>query len=220
MSQAERPATNLPEATRRLHRALIQAFIDHGAAPPAAHLAEAAGIPVADFPTHLRTLVAADFLALNAADEISCLYPFSATPTPHSVAIDGQPRYAMCAIDALGIPAMLGQELGIEGRCAVCNAPIALSVRPGTIMAADPPETLVVARRDVDEPAFAACCPFTVFVCGQDHAEQFMRRIAGSHTLTLPEALTHAEEIFGALLAESLPATRPRGKNWDASRDA
>jgi hypothetical protein len=70
------------------------------------------------------------------------------------------------------------------------------------------------------EPAFAACCPYTVFVCGQDHAEQFARRIAGTYGLTLAEALRHGEEIFGELLAEYLPANRARGKRWGSARDA
>jgi hypothetical protein len=222
MSAADRHVERLPEAARRLHRALIQAFIDQGAVQPAAQLAGEAGIAVADLPAHVRELAAADYLALNATGDISCLYPFSARPTPHVVLINGQPRFAMCAIDALGIPAMLNQSqtLAVAGKCAVCGAPIALTVRPGAIEAVSPPTALVVARRDEDEPAFAACCPFTVFACGQDHAEQFTRQIAGTHVLTLPEALTHAEKIFADLLAEDLPAHRPRGERWEASRDA
>ena len=78
---------------------------------------------------------------------------------------------------------------------------------------------MVVARRDEAEPAFAACCPFTVFMCGPEHADQFMRRITGIHVLTLAEALTHAEEIFGGLRADTLPATRPRGKQWGRSHN-
>ncbi len=37
---------------------------------------------------------------------VSVAYPFSGFPTPHMVTLDGGVRvYAMCAIDALGIPA-------------------------------------------------------------------------------------------------------------------
>jgi hypothetical protein len=126
----------------------------------------------------------------------------------------------MCAIDALGMPAMLDRELDIAGRCAVCDAPIAARVRPGAIVTVNPAEVMVVARSDETEPAFAACCPFTVFVCGRPHAEQFIRRIAGMHALTLSEALTHGEHIFASLLAEVLPATRPRSKGLAGARDA
>lgn len=208
-----------PEATR-LHRSLIGAMIATGSVPSTPELADRLETTEDAIRSELATLADADYLALDATGHVSCPYPFSVTPTSHVIVINGQPRSAMCSIDALGIPAMLGQELDIAGRCAVCDRPITLRVGPGTIVAATPPETMVVARRDEAEPAFAACCPFTVFVCGQEHAEQFGRRIAGTHTLPLTEALTHAEEIFGSLLAEEIPASRPRGRRWGQSRDA
>lgn len=210
----------LEDRHRRVHRALIEAVIMTGIVPSVPELTDRLGTSTVAIQESLSELEAADYLALDAGGRVSCLYPLSATPTSHVVVIDGQPRYAMCAIDALGIPAMLGQELDIAGRCSVCRTPIALRVGPGRIVSATPSEAMVVARRDETEPAFAACCPFTVFVCGQQHAEQFVSGIAGTHALTLPEALIQAETIFADLLAEDLPARRPRGKNWEAPRDA
>jgi hypothetical protein len=207
-------AALLAENKRHLHRSLIAAVLETGSVPPARELADRFEMSEEAVHAGLNGLAAADYLAFDGSDQVSCLYPFSTTPTSHIVVIDGQPRYAMCAIDALGIPAMLGQELDVAGACAVCNQPIALRVAPGAVVSAEPATALVVARRDEAEPAFAACCPFTVFVCGQEHAEQFMRRIAGTHTLPLAEALTHAEKIFAGLLAQELPSTRPRGKHW------
>lgn len=210
---------SLAPAHRHVHRALIEAVLATGSIPAVeeltAHL-EMSGDTIREI---LSVLRAADYLALGTRGEVSCPYPFSATPTPHVVLIDGQPRYAMCAIDALGIPAMLGQELGVVGAYAVCNAPIALQIAPGEVMSAEPTTAMVVARRDESKPAFAACCPFTVFVCDQPHAEQFMRRIPGTHALPLAEALTEAEKIFADLLAEDLPEHRPRGKRWEAASD-
>jgi len=168
----------------------------------------------------LAALAETDYLAVDATGHVSCLYPFSTTPTSHVIVINGQPQYAMCSIDALGMPAMLGQALDIAAGCAVCDRPITFRVAPGTIVAATPSEAMVVAHPDEAEPAFATRCPFTVFVCGQGHADQFMRRIAGTQGLPLTEALRHAEEIFGSLLTEVIPASRPRGRRWGQSRDA
>lgn len=209
----------VPEA-RRLHRSLVEAVIATGSVPSTPELADRLETTEAAIRSELATLAAADYLALDGDGQVSCLYPFSTTPTSHVIVINGQQRSAMCSIDALGIPAMLGQELDIAGRCAVCDRPIALRVGPGTIVSVTPPEAMVVARRDEAEPAFAACCPFTVFVCSQEHAEQFIRRIPGATTLPLPDALQHAEAIFGALRAKTLPATRPRGKGWAPASDA
>jgi hypothetical protein len=214
------PHTALAPEARRLHRSLIEAVIATGSVPSTPELADRLETAEDAIRSELATLAEADYLALDGDGQVSCLYPFSTTPTSHVVFIDGQPRSAMCSIDALGIPAMLGQELDITGGCAVCHRPITLRIAPGTIVSVTPPEAMVVARRDEAEPAFAACCPFTVFVCGPEHAEQFTRRIAGTQTLPLTEALTLAEEIFGGLLAAVIPATRPRGKRWEPSRDA
>ncbi len=213
------PARPLAQDARRLHRMLIDAVIATGSVPPVLEAANRLDMPEDAIRSRLAVLAAADYLALDARGEVSCLYPFSATPTSHTVFIDGQRRAAMCAIDALGVPAMLERELGIEGRCAVCDMPVALRVRPGAIVAATPPTTTVVARRDEAEPAVAACCPFTVFACGPEHADQFVRWITGARVLSLTEALAHAEEIFAGLLADDLPAGRPRGQRWGTLRD-
>jgi hypothetical protein len=209
----------LDDRTRRLHRALIDAVLTTGCVPALSALADQLGTSLRAIQQGLRDLAAADYLALDADDLVTCLYPLAVTPTPHAVVVDGVRRFAMCAIDALGMPAMLDHELDIEGRCAVCDVPIAVHVRPGMVEHVSPPATMVVARQDEDEPGFATCCPFTVFVCGQEHADQFMRRIAGTRMLSLPDALEHAEAIFGGLLAESIPAARPRGKGWGPSSD-
>lgn len=211
-------APSLAPDARRLHRALIDALIVAGSVPSVPELADRLGTTGRAIRSGLAALVAADYLALDGTGRVSCLYPFSTTPTPHAVTIGGQTRYAMCAIDALGIPAMLDRELEIAGRCAICNAPIALRVGPGTVVGVEPPTAMAVARRDEKAPAFAACCPFTVFVCGQLHADQFMRQITNTHALTISEALVRAEEIFAGLLADAIPATRRRGATWGPVR--
>ena len=49
---------------------------------------------------------------------VAVAYPFSGRPTRQQVELDGFPAvYAMCAIDALGIPAMAGRD----GRIAAVN---------------------------------------------------------------------------------------------------
>lgn len=216
---ADEAAPLAPEA-RRLHRGLVEAALATGSVPSVRELAGRFGAAEESMRAGLATLAAADYLALDGRGQVSCLYPFSTAPTAHGIVIDGRQRYAMCSIDALGIPAMIDQELEITGRCAICDRAIAIRVAPGTILTATPPETRVVARQDEAEPACAACCPFTVFVCSQEHADRFARRIAGTHALSLGEALTHAEDIFGGLLAEDLPASRPRGRRWGQARNA
>lgn len=145
---------------------------------------------------------------------ITGLYPFSFAPTPHEIDIAGQTRYAMCAIDALGMPAMLDRELTIATQCAVCATPIAIRARPGEVLSATPATALVVARGDETEPASLTCCPYTVFLCDHPHAEEFQNQVPGTVLLPMEDAQAHGEGIFAGLLGDTLPAARPRGGDF------
>lgn len=62
----------------------------------------------------LAELAARDVMAFGARGEIRAAYPFSSAPTPTQVTRAGGPAaYAMCAIDALEISAMLGHPVTI-----------------------------------------------------------------------------------------------------------
>ena len=210
---------HLTGSTRRLHRTLLQSLISSGRAPAPADLARATGMDPTEVAAGLHELVAADYAAVDAAGCLTCLYPFSPVPTPHLIALDGQPHYAMCAIDALGFPAMLDQELTVEGSCAACQTPICLDLRPGAVIAATPVTAMVVACRDEAGPAVTACCPFTVFACDPAHANDFATQVPGSVALPLAEALRQGEDLFGDfLLAANLPARRRRWGSLAPSR--
>ncbi len=91
---------------RAVHQAILRSFAATGHAPEPASL-DAAAAPFSASAA-LAELAAGDFLYLDQAGRISAAYPFSAAATAHRVRItDGGDAYAMCAIDALGIAAML-----------------------------------------------------------------------------------------------------------------
>lgn len=202
----------LPELDRRLHRALVEGLLARGVIPAPADLAGTIGVTIDALHDRLAALAAADYLALDAAGRPVCLYPLSPVPTPHAVAINGQRRYAMCAIDALGMAAMLERSVTIEASCALCQAPISLAVAPGRISRAEPLETVVVARRSGDEPACQTCCPFTLFACDPAHGRELATRLPETSVLPLADALRHAETIFGDMLGATLPARRQRSQ--------
>lgn len=64
--------------------------------------------------------------------QVVLAYPWSGTPTPFVVVLpDGRERWACCAIDALGVPALLGQPVTVRAGCHHCGEPIELEVTPG-----------------------------------------------------------------------------------------
>jgi hypothetical protein len=203
----------LAEPHRRLHRALIDAVVTAGMVPAMENLADRLNVAPEQVQTGLRALAAVDYLSLDSAGNVTCLYPFSSLPTDHVLVIGERRRYAMCSLDALGVAAMLGEMITVEARCAHCGEPIRLRVCPRTIDASEPATTAVVVRREADTPASEACCPFTVFACNGDHARRLAARVPTSEVLPLQEALTLGEAIFGDLLAETLPVRRRRSSD-------
>ncbi len=209
--QSSSQMTQLPQTDRDLHRALLTELLATGQIPPLAELSEATGLTPDVVAERLVALADGDYLAFDETERLTCLYPLSTVPTPHVVIMDGKRRHAMCPIDALGMAAMLGQVIGVEGTCARCGRRLRLEVRPGQLVQFDPPDMVVVARRDEARPAAGACCPFTVFACCAAHGQELANRLPDSSLLSLREALQEAEWIFGDLLqAEVLPASRRR----------
>ena len=107
----------------------------------------------------MRQLHAADFLRLDAGGAISAAYPFSPAPTPHLVTISGGPQvYAMCAIDALGIAAMLGKTVTISSSEPGTGAPVTVTVPAAGGAAVWEPGTAVVFYGQ-QETACGTCPP-------------------------------------------------------------
>jgi len=105
-------AERLSAAGRQLHQAVLTAFIATGQPPTLAELERVARGQGSDPTAALAELAAADIVAVDGGGEIRAAYPFSPVATPIRVTWDGGPRaYAMCAIDALGMSAMLGKPV-------------------------------------------------------------------------------------------------------------
>src|SRR5260221_12524422 len=68
----------------------------------------------------------------SVTGKILSAHPFSATPPPHRITLGGaQDVYAMCAIDALGMPFMLNTEAVIHSTCQQCDRALTLHITHG-----------------------------------------------------------------------------------------
>jgi len=107
-------AAALTGAARRVHLAILAAFAQTGRAPMRGDLERITRAGGADRAAVLAELAEHDVIAFDQTGEIRAAYPFSPSPTPIQVTWeDGPVTYAMCAIDALGISAMLGRPVTI-----------------------------------------------------------------------------------------------------------
>jgi hypothetical protein len=198
---------------RAVHQQVLLAFADSGHAPARPVLEAAAASYGRTASEVLADLHAGDFIQLDEAGQIRAAYPFSAVPTPHVVRIDGGPRvYAMCAIDALGMAAMLGRAVTIASTDTRTGQPVMVTVtKNGTAAAWEPASTVVfegcLASCDSGpaRPAAQVSCGHVNFFTTPASAAAW----AADHPEVTGEALGQAaalrlgREIFGPLLADA-----------------
>ena len=111
-------------------------------------------------------------------------------------------RYAMCAIDALGMPFMLGQGVRIRSTCYFCGTPVTVDIAEGVLQGFSP-STLAVWLSEQDGCCVAEVrCPVMNFFCEEAHLQAWHATTPQERggSLTLLEALEVGRAAFGALL--------------------
>jgi hypothetical protein len=228
-------SVHLTPAAYQFYRAVLLSFGERDGAPDQAQLRRLAarfGVPLA---ATLADLAAKGLVQRDpTTGAIHAAYPFSGVPTAHRVTLgvtrataaddagtdrDGRPVFAMCALDALGVPLMLRRDALIASEDALTGEPIAVQVRVTDAAAlADtagweaqwiPTSTMVQARapeheheHDCGVDAASACCPVINFFATEAHAHAWAEAhpVADGVLLTQEEAMRHAHALFGGLL--------------------
>jgi hypothetical protein len=228
-------SARLTSVVYQFYCAVLRTFPAQGAPPDPAQLgqlAERFAVPLA---ATLADLAAQDLVQVDAATgRIRAAYPFSGVPTMHQVRLvpdpypaggpqhhgpTGQQVFAMCALDALGIPLMLRWQATIRSQDALTNEPVEVSVTAvdgaspanlaGWSARWDPPGTVVYARsaeheheHDAGCAAAGTCCPMTNFFVDAAHAQQWAQthEVPDGVVLAPVEALHRAQALFGGVL--------------------
>jgi hypothetical protein len=188
---------------RAVHQAVLRAFVHTGTAPGIADLVGASEPHSAS--VVLAELAAGDFLCLDRAGQITAAYPFSTLPTRHRVRIaDNATVSSMCAIDALGISAMVGHPVVIESADPSTGEPVTVNV-DGASSTWDPATAVVYVGRtggECEGPSASVCCGYMNFFASRAAADAW----AASHpqitggVLSQDRALEVGIAIFGHLL--------------------
>ena len=169
-----------------------------------------------DLQAVLERLHALDLLGMTSQSlDIQYAYPFSSVPTNHVVTFlnwpTAKPVYAMCAVDALGIPFMFKKDAAIRSSCPHCDHPIVIEVRSGRIVSRDQANTVVWVGDDRTECAAASVCPTLNFFCSSAHVEAWRNGNLKKHglILSLGEALFVGRGLFEDLLSPGKGQMRP-----------
>lgn len=190
----------------RVRTVLLRLYSEHGRAPTLGVLAGQTGLSEAEARPLLEDLRRRDLAVLDG-DRIIGAYPFTDSDTGHQVRLDARTVNAMCAVDALGIGAMLDRDAAISSRCRRCAAPIRIMTRErGRALADVAPHTAVVWLSVRYEGGCAAnsLCATTNFFCSDEHLSAWRRERRADEPgfrLSIEEALEAGRAIFGPGLA-------------------
>ncbi|MFI5287326.1 MAG: organomercurial lyase [Candidatus Dormibacteria bacterium] len=195
--------SRLDPAELDLYRWILRSF-SSGGSPSRQDIAHAARSLNVKVQRALKRMVEDDLIQCSASGDIDCAYPFSAKPTSHMVTLDNGVRlYAMCAIDALGIPAMLGHGCLIETADPVDGTAISLRVAASGRARAEPGGAVVLcAVADGSGPLSSLCCPLVNTFESSASAERFLVSHPGLNgpILSLVEAVECGAAVFGGVL--------------------
>lgn len=190
----------LPAPVRALYRQILQHFADVGGAPSAEMFRAWAADAGADSREALAVLGKTDLAETDPdTGRIFGAYPFSVTSRGHEVGIEGGPTVqAYCALDALGIPAMLGRDADITSRDPHSGVEIRVQVRSGQPTCAPPGVIASIPADDAvtgtDQPAADVACPTVNFFASADNADAYQQ----AHGLTLEVLTISQAQRFGS----------------------
>jgi hypothetical protein len=197
----------LPGSLQALHRALLGVFLTEAGPPDLTVASRLAAELELDPQSALAALAAADLVHTDlAAGRVRVAYPFSGTPTAHRVELtDSPPVYAMCALDALGIPQMARRHGRIRSADPTSGQPITIQVdqhgwrwQPTITMVLVGTATMGDACGSVAD----CCCPYINFHASLADADAYRRAhpAMAVELLEQAEAVAAAGRIFGGLL--------------------
>jgi hypothetical protein len=200
--------SGLSAAEDALRRAVLRGFAAAGRFPEAAALAESTGLTAAEVAAGLDSLRRRDLLVLGDGAVVAA-YPFTAGPTPHRARVAGAPAPlgALCAIDALGVGAMLGRDAVVESVCAETGDPVRVATRDaGRALASVAPEGAVVwsGLRYAGGCAATSGCAVKLFFASDAALARWRARTGPAEPgfrLTVEAALQVGRALFGPMLA-------------------
>ena len=130
----------------RARRALLGLILKTGRNPGLKALASRLRVSESAADKLLSALVRKGFLVRDQrSNKITAAYPLSTRPTQHRVMLKdtGQRRYALCAIDALGVGPLFDTAVFAHSECPHCGGSIRVHVEENQIVAVKPAGVVV-----------------------------------------------------------------------------
>jgi len=184
-------AGNLAQSERALYRTILERFIEDAAFPLDSTPADA-----------VTRLVEADLIQTDSNGRLTVAYPFSRQPTRHRVTMhDGRSYYAMCAIDALGIPYMLNEHGELQAQEPDGQLVVRVTVDPKGEPTWTPTGAVAVAAFGDGCCLAQSACPHINLFASPNTAIRYLdAHVLQGSILSITDATKAGQRLFGDLL--------------------
>jgi alkylmercury lyase len=195
----------LTDDQRRLAGAAARQLAREAKPLDTARLAPSLGRPEREVEEGIASL---PWVVRDDRDRVVGLWGLTLIETPHRLRIVGGDLFAFCAMDALYLPFLLGERIGIESTCPTTGQPITLTVSPDGLGDVSPAGAAVSVR--IPAEGFTAeaiqvienACHFVHFFASERAAEQWTAERDRTSVVSIQDAF----ELAAHALAPSLVA--------------
>lgn len=155
-----------------------------------------------EFRKIINRLDEVDAIHLNESKTmIEAAYPFSGPETNHLIKFKKglfKKIYAMCAIDALGIPFMVNSDIDIHSKCFHCDDEINIEIVNHEITSVMPKDLVVWGHMEYSCCAATSLCNNINFFSSEQHFEEWEKRVGKKkgYVLQIQEAFYLGKLFF------------------------
>jgi alkylmercury lyase len=190
----------LPPDLKEFHRSVLRAFLATGRPPHVSELKAAAAELGLAADEALARLAEADLVHAGADRHITVAYPFSGSDRGiHVRHKGGAGVWAMCAIDALGIPQMSGGDVVIDAVDPVSQEAVQVESCRGRLSWRPEAAVVLLADNGCGPTSAESTCPLITFHASEQTALDHLNSLPGARGQVLSQA--EATELAGHLFA-------------------
>jgi hypothetical protein len=186
---------------KALHQAVLRSFVENGRSLNRAEIAP----QVNNIDEAVNILQSSDMIVFSADGEPIGAYPFTMEEREHKIQVNGYQVHAMCALDALAVSPMFGQDTEISSQCRVTGDPVHIQQSGQSIQniakAGDVFAGIAWGADDGSSCCADSLCMEMIFLRDDNIAQQWLTDDpANREIFTLLESVAFAAQFFVPLL--------------------
>jgi hypothetical protein len=177
-------------------------FIEKGVFPSLDLVAKEFGIELLQLNQIIKKFEDRGFMTFDKNGEINGAYGMSLSSTQHSFYFGDRAVNVWCAIDAMGIPMVLGIKAEVRSKCSHCSNKISIKIREKNLEEYKNDTVVFVGfSGEIEGKIIKDLCPYLNFFCSIEHLQEWKKNkpnVLGM-SMGLPIATELSKMVFDML---------------------